>query len=66
MKISRIVIASTFAVGIAVGAVFVNHGPDLISFSIAQESGKGELLISPTEARERNFYAPNSEDLGPD
>ena len=66
MKISRIVIASTFAVGIAVGVAFVTHGPDLISSSIAQESGKGELLISPTEARERNFYAPNSETLMPD
>jgi ribonuclease Z len=66
MKISRIVIASTFAVGIAVGAVFVNHGPDLISSSIAQESERGEPMISPTEARERNFYAPNSETLMPD
>ena len=66
MKISRIVIASTFAVGIAVGVAFVTHGPDLISSTIAQESGKGELLISPTEARERNFYAPNSETLMPD
>ena len=66
MKISRIVIASTFAIGIAVGAFFVTHGPDLISTSIAQESGKGEPLISPTEARERDFYAPNSENLAPD
>ena len=66
MKISRIVIASTFAVGIAVGVVFVTHGPDLISTSIAQESGKGEPLISPIEARDRDFYAPNSETLAPD
>ena len=66
MKISRIVIASTFAVGIAVGVAFVTHGPDLISTSIAQESAKGEPLISPTEARERDFYAPNSENLAPD
>jgi len=66
MRISKIVIASSFAIGIAVGVVFVTHGPDLISTSIAQETGKGELLISPTEARERNFYAPNSETLMPD
>jgi len=66
MKISRIVIASSFAIGIAVGAFFVTHGPDLISTSIAQVSGKGDALISPTEARERDFYAPNSENLAPD
>jgi ribonuclease Z len=66
MKISRIVIASTFAVGIAVGVLFVTHGPDLISTSIAQEPGKGEPLVSPVEARDRDFYAPNSETLAPD
>jgi len=57
---------STFAIGIAVGVLFVNHGPKLISTSVAQESEKGELLISPARARERDFYAPNSEDLAPD
>jgi len=66
MRISKIVIASTFAIGIAVGVVFVTHGPDLISTSIAQESDRGEPMISPTEARERDFYAPNSETLDPD
>jgi len=42
---------------------------DLFSLgsATAQEaSGRGEPMISPTEARDRDFYAPNSEDLKPD
>ena len=66
MKISRIVIASTFAVGIAVGVLLVTHGPGLISSSNAQESGSDEPLISPVEAQARDFYAPNSEALASD
>jgi len=66
MNMTRVVIASTFVTGIAVGVFFVTHGPSLIPSSVAQESSKGEPLISPTEARERNFYAPNSETLKPD
>ena len=66
MKISKIVIASTFVIGIAVGVFIVTHGPSLITSTIAQESGRGEPMISPTEARERDFYAPNSETLDPD
>jgi ribonuclease Z len=66
MKISKVVIASTFVIGIAVGVFFVTHGPSLITSSIAQESERGEPMISPTAARERNFYAPNSEDLQAD
>ena len=66
MRISKIVIASTFVIGIAVGVFFVTHGPSLITSSIAQESERGEPMISPTEAREREFYAPNSETLDPD
>ena len=30
------------------------------------QTKKGEPLISPTEARARDFYSPNSEDLDPD
>ena len=66
MKISRIIIASSFAIGITVGIFMVTYGPSLITSSVAQETEKGELLISPTKARERDFYAPNSEDLAPD
>ena len=66
MKISKIVIATTFVIGVTAGAFLVTQGPSLIPSSVAQESSKGEPLISPTEARERNFYAPNSETLKPD
>jgi ribonuclease Z len=66
MKISTIVTASTFAIGIAVGVLLVTHGPGLISSSNAQESGSDESLISPVEAQARDFYAPNSEALAPD
>ena len=62
MKIQSKVIAAVFVVGIAVGAYFATQGPAMISSSIAQD----EPLVSPTEARERNFYAPNSETLKPD
>jgi len=30
------------------------------------KAGAGEPMVSPTDARERDFYAPNSEDLAPD
>ena len=66
MKISRIVIASTFAVGIAVGVLFVTHGPALIPSIVAQESDGGAPLVSPTEPREREYYTPNTESLAPD
>ena len=66
MKVSRIIISFTFVIGIAVGVFFVTHVPSLISSSIAQEPDQGVPMISPTKARERDFYAPNSEDLNPD
>ncbi len=34
--------------------------------SSASNADAGEPLVSPTDARERDFYAPNSEDLRPD
>jgi len=45
MNMTRVVIASTFVTGIAVGVFFVTHGPSLIPSSVAQESSKGEPLI---------------------
>jgi ribonuclease Z len=66
MKKRNAVIATTFVMGVIVGVYFATQDWSLISSSIAQESGKGEPMISPTEARERDFYAPNSETLNPD
>ncbi len=62
MKIQNRIIAAVFVVGIAVGAYFATQGPAMISSSVAQD----EPLVSPTEARERDFYSPNSETLEPD
>ena len=66
MKKLHIGISAAFAIGIAAGVVFATQGISLVSTAVAKDSGRGEPLISPTEARERNFYAPNSETLKPD
>jgi ribonuclease Z len=44
------------------GVYFLTQGPALISSAVAAD----KPLVSPTEARERDFYAPNSETLAPD
>jgi len=64
VKIPSIVIAAVFVVGIVVGVYFATQGPSLITPSVAQDA-RGEPMVSPTKARERDFYAPNSEDLDP-
>ena len=64
MKISRIVIASSFAVGIAVGVLFCHTWfGSLIPSTVAQESDGGAPLVSPIEPREREYYTPNTESL---
>jgi ribonuclease Z len=60
-------VVCVFAVGIAVGLYLANHDVSLpIPLANAEQSGKGEPMISPVEARERDFYAPNSETLKSD
>jgi len=75
MKISRakrnMLIASLmlFGGGIATGLYLAatNAELSLIPSAQAQESAKkGDLGVSPTKARERDTYYPNSEDLGAD
>ena len=69
MKRGRLkaVLAVTFVAGLAVGLYFAKYEVSLpLSQANAAQSGKGEPLVSPTEARERDFYAPNSETLAPD
>ena len=54
--------------GIAIGAYVTNHGLPLVSNAQAEE-GVAEMdapLVSPTKARARDAYYPNSEDLKPD
>jgi ribonuclease Z len=58
-----------FAAGIATGLYFadMNGGFSLLQSAQAQEAAdKEEPLVSPTKARERDTYYPNSEDLGAD
>jgi len=66
MKIRNTIIATVFVLGITVGVYFSTYGSSLISSAFAKASERGEPMISPTEARERDFYAPNSETLDPD
>ena len=54
--------------GIAIGAYVTNHGLPLVGNAQAEE-GVAEMdasLVSPTKARARDAYYPNSEDLKPD
>jgi ribonuclease Z len=56
-------------VGIGIGLYLADtkDGLPVMPSAQAQEAAnQGEPLISPTKAREREFYAPNSEDLDPD
>jgi ribonuclease Z len=63
----KAVLALTFAAGLAVG-VYVStvDVSSLIPLAHAAQSGQGEPMISPVKMRDRDFYAPNSEDLAPD
>lgn len=57
----------SIVVGVTIGLTFANHQlPSPISSANAAVASKGKPMISPTEARERLFYAPNSETLDPD
>jgi ribonuclease Z len=57
--------ALVVSLGLAAGLYLANSNVELISPVVAK-SHKGEPMISPTDARERDFYAPNSETLAPD
>jgi ribonuclease Z len=63
----KAVLALVFAAGLAVG-VYVStvDVSFLIPLAHAAESGQGEPMVSPVKMRDRDFYAPNSEDLAPD
>ncbi len=55
---SRLTFQSGLAAGVALSSVFIL----LVAASATQENQE----ISPTKARERDVYVPNSEDLGPE
>ena len=50
---------------LAAGVYLINFEMSVIS-PVSAQSNRGEPMISPVEARERDFYAPNSETLVPD
>jgi ribonuclease Z len=69
MKFIRlnVVVVASFALGLAIGLYFAkNEITSLFNQAVAAASDDSKPLISPTEARERDFYAPNSETLAPD
>ena len=63
----KIVLALVFAAGLAVGGYVSTADMSLlIPLAHAAQSGQGEPMVSPVKMRDRDFYAPNSEDLAPD
>jgi ribonuclease Z len=66
MNLQKLAFAAIFIVGISAGIFIGTQDIPLVAAANAKESGKAEPLISPVEARERDFYAPNSETLAPD
>ena len=66
LRKSLIIATVVFLTGIGCGIYFVTHDQSFLGEAYAAEDKKGKLLISPTDARERDFYAPNSETLKPD
>ena len=66
MNLQKLAFAGIFITGISTGIFLGAQDISLVSAADAKEPGRGEPFISPTDARERNFYAPNSETLKPD
>jgi ribonuclease Z len=65
MSTRNLIVGAVFVVGIVVGVFFATQGPAIISPAFAQDS-RGKPMVSPTQARDRDFYAPNSETLAAD
>jgi ribonuclease Z len=65
MKTRKSLIVMVFALGLTAGLYLANDEVSVVS-PVAAQSGQGEPMVSPTEARARDFYAPNSETLDPD
>jgi len=65
MNIQKSFVVIVFTLGLGVGLYVANTNLSLIS-AVEAQSKLGKPLISPTEARDRDFYAPNSETLDPD
>ena len=60
-------VSLVFAVGLLAGIAVTSVDMSALTASAhATQAGQDKPLVSPTEARERDFYAPNSETLAPD
>ena len=66
MKALHVGIATTFALGIAVGAYLATSESSLVPSAVAQEAGNSKPMLSPVKARPSDVYYPNTEDLAPD
>jgi len=65
MNTQKTLVVMVFGLGLAAGLYLANN--EVMVFSpAAAKSGQGEPMISPVQARAREFYAPNSETLHPD
>jgi len=66
-KTLKLTLMISIVAGVTIGLITANHQlPSPISSANAASPSKGKPLISPTQPRERDFYAPNSEALAPD
>ena len=58
----KVIVFGIFAVGVAAGIFITNSDLEIVPPVFAKDIP----LVSPTEARARDFYSPNSETLAPD
>ena len=65
MNMSKTIVSTVFALGLAAGLVLARQEIGLIS-PVAAKTGPGEPAVSPVRARDRDTYYPNTEDLAPD
>jgi len=59
-------LALVFVGGLTIGLALGTNGVPGFSVASAQEAEGNKPMVSPTQPRARDFYAPNSEPLKPD
>ncbi|MGI9329809.1 MAG: guanitoxin biosynthesis MBL fold metallo-hydrolase GntH [Gammaproteobacteria bacterium] len=65
MRSHKLVVTVIFTLGLSAGLYLASTKVSLIA-PVSANSHIDKPLVSPVAARERDFYAPNSEDLKPD
>ncbi len=66
MSIRKLVVATTFLIGMAAGAFIVAQDPSFFTSSKAQGPEAETTKVSPVKARALDVYFPNTEDLADD